>query len=175
MAKRPTTDQWETIRAEREAGATFRDLAARHGVSDAAIVKKSKAQGWADSRDVAEVIRRKVSEKVSGIVSTANPTKKAAAIDAAADRGAEVIKRHQDEPNAIRALMYAGVKASRDAVTKEEKQLAFETLKAANTASLCMLNIHRAERQAHGLDAVAETKNDDMAAVAAEARRRLGV
>lgn len=172
---RLTQDQWQSVRAEREAGATFDSLAAKFGVSKTAIVKKSNAEGWGDGSDLAEIIRRKVTEKVTGIVTSQNPVKKAQAIDAAADRGAEVIKRHQDEPNAIRALMYSGVKASRDAVTKEEKQLAFETVKAATQASICMVNIHKLERQAHGLDAVVESGNDDLAAVAAEARRRLGV
>lgn len=94
---RLTADQWETIRAEREAGATFQSLADKHGVSDAAIVKKAQAEGWSDGKDVAELIRRKVSEKVSGIVSDANPKKRAEAIDAAAERGAGLVRRHCEE------------------------------------------------------------------------------
>lgn len=94
---RLTAAQWESIRAEREAGATFRELAKRYGVSDVAIVKRAKAEGWGDGTDVAAVIRRKVGEKVSGVVSTANPKKRAQAIDAAADRAAEVLRKHQAE------------------------------------------------------------------------------
>ena len=36
---------------------------------------------------------------------------------------------------------------------KEEKQLAFEDLKAAKISSECLLNIHKAERQAWNMDA----------------------
>jgi hypothetical protein len=149
---RLSADTWETVRAEREAGATFRALSEKFGVNDAAIVRRSQAEGWADGTDVAAAIRRKVSEKVSGIVSSADPKKKAQAIDAAADRSAEVIKRHQDETNAIRERLYSGLKLHKAAVTKEEKQFAFEDLKAAKISSECLLNIHRAERQAWNLD-----------------------
>lgn len=148
---RLSADQWETIRAEREAGASFPELAAKHGVSHQAIQKRAKAEGWGDGRDVGEIIRRKVAEKVSG-VAACNPKKRAEAIDAAADRSAEVIKRHQEESSAIRERLYAGLKAHRVAEAKEDKQLAFEDLKAAKIASETLLNIHKAERQAWGLD-----------------------
>ena len=149
---RLTRDQWETIRAEREAGASFGNLAQKYGVDKAAIVRRAKAEGWSDGTDVADVIRRKVTEKVAGISPVADPKKKAEAISAAADRGAEVIRRHQEESNAIRERLYAGLKAHRAAETKEDKQLAFEDLKAAKIASETLLNIHKAERQAWGLE-----------------------
>lgn len=149
---RLSADQWETIRAEREAGASFDTLAQRYGVSKTAIIKRAKAEGWSDGQDVGEIIRRKVTEKVTGVVTTGNPKKRAEAIDAAADRSAEIIRRHQEESNAIRERLYAGLKAHRAAEAKEEKQLAFEDLKAAKIASETLLNIHKAERQAWGLD-----------------------
>lgn len=148
---RLSADQWETIRAEREAGASFPELAAKYGVSHQAIQKRAKTEGWGDGRDVGEIIRRKVAEKVAG-VAACNPKKRAEAIDAAADRSAEIIRRHQEESNAIRERLYAGLKAHRAAETKEDKQLAFEDLKAAKIASETLLNIHKAERQAWGLD-----------------------
>lgn len=149
---RLTADTWETVRAERESGASFPDLAARYGVSHQAIQKHAKADGWEDGADVADAIRRKVAEKVAGVVATANPKKRAEAISAAADRSAEVVKRHQEETNAVRERLYAGMRAHKAAVTKEDKQLAFEDLKAAKISSECLLNIHRAERQAWSLD-----------------------
>lgn len=66
-------------------------------MSKTAIIKRSKAEGWSDGEDVAALIRRKVTEKVSGVVTAENPKKRAAAIDAAADRSAEVVRRHQAE------------------------------------------------------------------------------
>lgn len=149
---RLTADQWETIRAEREAGASFPDLAARHGVSHQAIQKHAKAEGWGDGQDVGQAIRRKVAEKVAGVVATDNPVKRAEALDNAAKRGVEVILRHQTETDGSRERLYAGLKAHKLATTKEEKQMAFEDLKAAKISSETMLNLHRAERTAFGLD-----------------------
>jgi hypothetical protein len=94
---RLSRDQWETIRAEREAGASFPELAAKWGVSHQAIQKRAKAEGWGDGQDVAQAIRRKIAEKVAGVVASCNPKKRAEAIDAAADRSAEVVRRHQTE------------------------------------------------------------------------------
>lgn len=94
---RLTPDVWETVRAEREAGASFPDLGARFGVSHQAIQKRAKAEGWGDGQDVQDAIRRKVAEKVAGIVAAENPKKKAAAIDAAAETGAAIIRKHQSE------------------------------------------------------------------------------
>lgn len=94
---RLTQDQWETIRAEREAGSSFGDLAQRFNVSKSGIIKRAKAEGWSNGQDVAEIIRRKVSEKVSGIVTSDNPKRRAEAIDAAAGKVASVVERHQQE------------------------------------------------------------------------------
>ena len=155
---RLSAEQWAEVRAEREAsGASFRDLSGRFGVSDVAILKRAKAEGWGDGKDVAEIVRRKVSEKVSGLVSTANPQKKAAALDAEAARGAEVVNRHREEPTAARERVYAGLKAHKASVTKEDKTLAFEDLKAAKIAAEALAIIQAMERKAWGLDQT-ETK-----------------
>lgn len=156
---RPTPETWSDIRAKREAGATFKSLSLEFGVSDAAIVKRAKAEGWGDGKDVAETIRRKVSEKVSAIVS-ADPVKKAREIDAAADRAADIIRRHQEEPETVRGMLYAGIETHQAAESKEAKALAFEDLKAAKISSEVLLNIHRLERQAWNLDEAAAVKVD---------------
>lgn len=155
---RPTPEIWSDIRAKREAGATFKSLSLEFGLSDAAIVKRSKAEGWGNGQDVAGEIRRKVSEKVSEV--SGDPAKKAREIDAAAARAAEVLKRHQEEPAAVRAMLYAGVKAHKEAVDKPDKLLAFETLKAAKISSEILINLHRLERQAWNLDETAAVKVD---------------
>jgi hypothetical protein len=93
-----TRDQWADVRAEREAtGASFPELAAKWGVSHQAIQKRAKAEGWADGQDVGDTIRKKVAEKVAGLVAGCNPKMKADAIDAAAERGAAVLSQHQNE------------------------------------------------------------------------------
>lgn len=138
---RLTQDQWESVRAEREAGATFLDLASRFGVSHTAIIKRSKAEGWGDGQDVAEAIRRKVTEKVSGVVSTENPKKKAEAIDSAAERGAKIIARHQEDWEAHHEKFTVKVVADN-----------FDMGKSAKICAEMLAIRQKAERSAYGLD-----------------------
>lgn len=138
---RLTADTWETIRAEREAGSTFADLASRFGVSDAAIVKRSKRESWGDGTDLAKEIRRKVSEKVSGIVSATNPKKKAEAIDAAADRGAAIVARHRQDWEDHRARFTVNGVADD-----------FDLGKSAKICAEMLAIRQKGERAAHGLD-----------------------
>lgn len=142
---RLTADTWETVRAEREAGGTFDSLASRFGVSKTAIVKRANREGWSDGTDVAEVIRRKVTEKVTGIVTTENTKKKAEAISAAVDRGAEIIRRHQEDWDKHHELFTV--------------QAVGEQFDVGKSAKICaeMLAIRqKAERAAHNLDASPE-------------------
>jgi len=93
---RLTVDQWADVRAEREAGVSFGDLAKKYGVSGAAICKRAKKEEWGDGSDVSEEIRRRVNEKVNA-VNTADPKKKIAAISAAADKIVKIVARHRDD------------------------------------------------------------------------------
>ncbi|WP_300452329.1 hypothetical protein [Accumulibacter sp.] len=52
-------------------------------------MKRAKPGGWGDGSDVEEVIRRKVAEKVAGVVAAENYEKKAEAIDADAEKRAD--------------------------------------------------------------------------------------
>jgi hypothetical protein len=144
-------EDWEQIRAEREAGLSFGRLASRYGVDKAAIVRRAKAEGWGNGADVAELVRRKAMEQVTGTAIT-DPGKKAAAIDLAAELAADVIRRHQAEAEQVRELFWRGLEASRAAETLDEKRLAFETLKAAKISSETVLNLQRLERLSYGLD-----------------------
>jgi DNA-binding MurR/RpiR family transcriptional regulator len=147
---RPTRDTWIEIRAERETGASFGELATKYGISKAAIIKRAHKEGWGDGGDVAEEIRRRVNEKLAGTV--VPEEKREAAMDAAAELAAEVVMRHQEETNAARERLYAGLKAHKAATTKEEKSLAFEDLKAAKIAAEALAIIQRLERINWGLD-----------------------
>lgn len=138
---RLTADQWEQIRAEREAGASFDTLAQRYGVSKTAIIKRAKAERWSDGRDVGEIIRRKVTEKVTGAVTTGNPKKRAEAIDAAAERAAELVRRHQAEWEDHRAR-FGSVPDS------------FEDGKLAKISAEMLRIRQEGERRAWGLDEV---------------------
>jgi len=86
---------WQQIRAEYEAGATQSELSRKYNVSRTAIQKRIEKDGWA--QDIEDSLRRKVAEKVAGVVAGCNPQKKAEALDAAAQRRADVEIRHQTE------------------------------------------------------------------------------
>jgi len=144
-------EDWEQIRAEREAGLSFRRLASRYGISKTAIIQRAKAEGWGDGADVAELVRRKASARVAGVDIT-DHQKRAAAIDLAAELAADVIRRHQAEAEQVRELFWRGLEDSRAAETLDEKRLAFETLKAAKISSETLTNLQRMERISHGLD-----------------------
>lgn len=86
---------WETIRAEYEAGSTMGQLSKRYGVNKAAISRRAKKEGW--TQDISGAVNRLTEAKVNGIVNTVDPQKKAAALDRAADAKAAVILRHKEE------------------------------------------------------------------------------
>lgn len=94
---------WETIRAEYEAGASQSALSQRYGVSRKAIQKHITAEGW--TQDVSGTISRMAEAKVAGIVAGCDPQKKAAAIDRAADAKAAVMVRHKEEWERHQALI----------------------------------------------------------------------
>jgi len=148
---RLSRDDWEKIRAEREAGLSFGRLASRYGVDKAAIVRRAKAEGWGNGADVAELVRRKACARLTG-ADTTDHQKRAAAIDLAAELAADVIRRHQAEAEQVRELFWRGLEASRAAETLDEKRLAFETLKAAKISSETLANLQRMERISYGLD-----------------------
>lgn len=98
---------WETIRAEYEAGASQSELAKRHGVSRKAIQKHIIAEGWA--QDISGTLDRLTEAKVAGVVAGCDPKKKAAALDRAADAKAAVIMRHKEEWEQHQQLIRAAV------------------------------------------------------------------
>ena len=140
---RLTADQWETVRAEREAGESFRSLADKYGVSHQAIQKRARAEDWGDGQNVSEIIRKKVSAKVAGVVAGGNPKKKAEALENAAKKGFDIIQRHQkDWDEHHRLFTVAGVATE------------FETGKSAKICAEMLAIRQKAERAAHGLEEV---------------------
>lgn len=135
---------WETIRAEYEAGATQSDLSRRHGVSRTAIQKHIEAEGW--TQDVEPALQRKVAEKVAGVVAGCNPKKKAEAIDAEASRRADVVQRHRDEWEEHKQIVDKAVGA-RDFEAAKLAKITAETLKIRQEA----------ERKAWSIDVVQQS------------------
>lgn len=154
-----TKEEWADVRAEREAGATFSVLAEKYKVDRAAIWRKAKNEEWGDGSNLGDAYRDRVNAKVHNVAHV-SPAKKAAAIDAAAERAAEIVRRHQEEPGAVRAMLYGGIKRHKEAENIESKRLAFEDLKAAKISSEVLLNLHRMERIAWGLDSPETPKGD---------------
>ncbi len=94
-AKQP---DWEAIeRAYRAGSLSIRTIAERQGVSDTAIRKKAKVQGWA--RDLSDQVRKEVRSKlVRGEVRNgqgANCELDAEIIEEAAEEGARVVRSHR--------------------------------------------------------------------------------
>ncbi len=101
---RLAADQWAEIKQRREAGESFGSLAKAFDIDHSAIVRRAKKEGWGDGIDVGAAVRRKVTEKVTGFIPGCDFTDKAQAINHAAEKGAEVIARHQQDWEAHRAF-----------------------------------------------------------------------
>ncbi|WP_347288597.1 hypothetical protein [Bilophila wadsworthia] len=129
---------WETIRAEYETGATQSELSRKHGCSRTAIQKRIEREGWV--QDVSDAIDRLAQAKVAGVVAGCNPEKKAAAVEAAADRKASVIQGHRDAWPDIKAL-------NRRAIAENDFDLAKLAKISAETERL----IQDGERKAWGI------------------------
>ena len=144
---RLTADQWETIRAEREAGESFDKLAQAHGVTKAAIIKQAKKHNWSDGTDVGAAVRRKVTEMVTGVVTGGNPEKKAQAIEKAAAKVVAVVASHQKEWHDHRER-FGVPKTSAEVEVKES----FEDAKLAKITAEMLMIRQKGERAAHGLE-----------------------
>lgn len=130
---------WETIRAEYEAGdVSMGKLAEKYGVSKQAISKKKNAEGWIP--DAAGAVNRRAQEKVDGLVDGVNPEKKAEAVNLAADRKAAVIRGQREA--------WEGFDAEVKTSLRENN---FERLKCLKIASEALRNVQECQRRAWGI------------------------
>lgn len=95
---------WDVIEQEFRAGQiSIREIARRHGCSDAAIHKHAKKEKW--KRDLAEKVRKRVSDRlVRGLAVSSSDATDDELVEAAAERGAEVVALHRADINALRDL-----------------------------------------------------------------------
>ena len=114
---------WETIRAEYEAGASQSELSRRHGVSRAAIQKRIKTEA-----------------KVAGVVAGCNPQKKAEALSRAAEDKAAVIRNHREAWDGFKQEVKAALESND-----------FDRLKCLKIASETLRNAQECERKAWGI------------------------
>ena len=136
---------WETIRAEYEAGASMGELSRRHGVDKAAISRRAKKEGWLT--DLSEVVNRRAEAKVNGIVNTVDPKKRAEALDRAADAKAAVILRHKEEWQRHQQLINDALAANN-----------FDKAKLAKITAETIKIRQEGERKAWGINDKAETE-----------------
>lgn len=135
---RLSAETWQIVRAEREAGESFGVLATRYGVNKAAIVRMAGREKWDDGSHLGATIRRKVTEKVTGISPAATIKRKTDAIDARAEEGANIIRTHREEWETHR--------------TKFAVPDDFEMGKMAKISSEMLIIRQKGERAAWGLD-----------------------
>lgn len=140
-----TQYDWETIRAEYEAGASQSDLAKRHGVSRKAIQKHIQAESW--MQDVSGAINRLTEAKVAGVVAGCDPKKKAEALDRAADAKAAVIARHKAEWDEHKRIIDDALRDKGDFEKAKLAKITAETLKIRQEG----------ERKAWGIQEVPQT------------------
>ena len=136
---------WETIRAEYEAGASMGELSRKHGVNKAAISRRARKESWL--QDSSEAVARLADAKVNGLVNTVDPKKKAEAVDAAAERKAAVIREQREA--------WEGFKSDVRTALAENN---FERLKCLKIASESLRNAQECERKAWGIQDKAETE-----------------
>ena len=136
---------WETIRAEYEAGSSMGALSRKHGVSKQAISKRARAGKWI--QDSSEAVARLAAAKVDGLVDGVDPQKKAQAVDAAAERKAAVIREQREAWAGFREEIKTAL-ASND----------FERLKCLKIASESLRNAQDCERRAWGIQDKAEAE-----------------
>lgn len=135
---------WESIRAEYEAGASQSELARKHGVSRTAIQKRIRAENWI--QDISATLERMTVAKVAGLVAGCNPKKKAEALERAADAKAEVMLRQRLEWERHQKLMEEALEAG-DFDKAKLAKITAETLKIRQEG----------ERRAWGIQDKAET------------------
>lgn len=143
---RLSTEQWTEARALYEAGASQSEIARRFGVARRAVQNAIARDGW--KQDQEPEIRARVAHRIA----ERDPEKTAAAIDAEAERRAEVILRHRREWAALRERLEAAIAASRAAQTMEQRREAFELLKHAKIGAEALAIRQGAERRAWKLD-----------------------
>lgn len=125
---RVTAEQWVEARARREAGESISDVAKFLGVDRALVSRRAKVEKWSDGADLDEVLRRKVTEKVTGVVTASDPKKRDEALDAAAALRADVEIRHQVEWVKHKSLLDLAI-GTKDFETAKLAKITAETLK----------------------------------------------
>lgn len=164
--KRPSREAWADARASREAiGTSFEALAKKLGVTQQAVCKRAKTEGWSDGRNLEPIIVQKALAKVYAGAevggTTGATTSSVEILEAEAQRRADVLLRHQREWDAVRAVFGEAVKLGEDgkpaAMDTGER---YQKGRAAKVVAEALTVIQMGERRAYGLGAL-DTLPDD--------------
>jgi len=157
--KRLTGEQWQEIRERREAGESFGSLSAAFDIDRTVIFRRAKKEGWGDGKDIEAAIHRAYDEKANGVVVGLTPEKRAALIDAEAERRAEIERRHRAEWEQLEPYRLAAVQRMQSAHELGEDPSAKPAWVTAKIASEVAKNHigalaakQDAERKAHRLN-----------------------
>lgn len=156
--KRMSPEEWAGIRAKWETdprdGYTWIVTEMNLSVSDVAVLKRARKEGWAKKASLKTIVERaqakadeKVSQKVSGKVS---PLTESESVDLRAD----VIEKHRDEWGDHRRLF-----TLQDMLGEDGLGVA----RVAKTAAEAIKIRQEGERKAWGLDAIAEDNSSGVA------------
>lgn len=150
-----TADQWEIVRAKREAGASFRELVKEFGISMGILSKRSREEGWGDGKDGNRIANARALELVNGIKSGVHPDHFAAAVEAAAQGKAGVLMRHQADwmihRESFGPELLQEVPADHPAGEEREVTRRFNRMKMAKISAEMLMIRHAGERKAHGI------------------------
>lgn len=156
--KRMTPDEWADVRAKWEGdprdGYTWVVNEMNLSVSDVAVLKRARNEGWAKKASLKTIVERaqtkadeKVSRKVSGKVS---PLTESDAVDLRAD----VIEKHREEWGEHRTTFPMSGMLGEDGLG---------VARVAKTVAEAIKIRQEGERKAWGLDAIAEDNSSGVA------------
>lgn len=144
---------WQSIQAEYECGASYVSLSKKYGLSRQAIMKRAKKEKW--TQDAEEQINRSARAKLGGYDHQNEPTAKAAAIEAEADRRAGIIAGHRTLFEHCRALYFEALELRQERVVDGKaiggRDIAFNAMKLTKISTEAARNIMLAERIAYGI------------------------
>jgi hypothetical protein len=157
MTDKPPTD-WEAVEREYRAGQlSVREIARRCDLSEGAIRKRAKADGW--QRALAERVRLAVREKLVREDGTQSPrASDREVLEGAAHRGFEVVTSHRKDLTQLHGLkrvLMDRLAQVLNGVTPEgpcmgDKESAGDLLEKLSRVTTRLIPL---ERQAHNLDA----------------------
>lgn len=139
MAAKAKNIDWQAVELAYRAGIkSLKAIGAEFGLSDAAIVKRAKRDGW--SRDLSARIKAETERKVSAAavsakVSEQRKVSETAVVEANATLQAGVITSHRQDIQTLRATV-AGMAAELGAVAGTELQDALDLVLAEKIADL---------------------------------------